>query len=130
MWRQVRDYRDGYVAAATKIEQDFALRTVEFDAEKSADIETFPAVERALMRHVEGQLLNGAGPDVLDLAQSRLSRFWADVNPMIQAHWALIAASAQVLLEADRIAKELKNAAYKRFKQGPAPIARRTNVAV
>ena len=41
---------------------------------------------------------------------SRQSRFWSEVTPTIQAHWALLAAVAQVLLEADRVAKALKDA--------------------
>ncbi len=46
--------------------------------------------------------------DLLALAESRLSRFWADVLPGIQARWALIAAAAEVLLEADRVSQSLK----------------------
>ena len=41
---------------------------------------------------------------------SRQSRFWSEVTPTIQAHWALLAAAAEVLLEADRVAKALKDA--------------------
>jgi len=50
------------------------------------------------------------GPPLLETAESRLSRFWSDVMPAIQAHWALIAAAAEVLLQADRVAKALKKA--------------------
>jgi PglZ domain-containing protein len=42
------------------------------------------------------------------LAVARLSRFWAEVEPAVQARWALIAAAAEVLLKADRVAKEVK----------------------
>jgi hypothetical protein len=55
-------------------------------------------------------LLQSADATLLDLAESRLSRFWSDVMPAIQAHWALIAAAAEVLLQADRVAKALKKA--------------------
>jgi hypothetical protein len=55
-------------------------------------------------------LLQSADATLLDLAESRLFRFWSDVMPAIQAHWALIAAAAEVLLQADRVAKALKKA--------------------
>jgi hypothetical protein len=55
-------------------------------------------------------LLQSADAILLDLAESRLSRFGSDVMPAIQAHWALIAAAAEVLLQADRVAKALKKA--------------------
>ncbi|MBI3467833.1 MAG: PglZ domain-containing protein, partial [Planctomycetes bacterium] len=51
-----------------------------------------------------------ANADLLKLAESRRSRFWADVLPPIQARWALIASAAEVLLEADRVANALKKA--------------------
>jgi len=47
---------------------------------------------------------------MLALARSRLSGFWAETIPNIQAHWALIAAASQVLIEAERLSKALKNA--------------------
>jgi hypothetical protein len=46
----------------------------------------------------------------LQLAEHRLSRFWADVIPAIQAQWALIWSAAEVLIEADRVRKALKMA--------------------
>ena len=60
--------------------------------------------------HVESELLKSATPDLLRLAEYRLSRFWADVIPSIQARWALISSAAEVLIDADRVAKALKNA--------------------
>ena len=60
------------------------------------------------MRHVESGLLGKASSDLLTLAISRMSRFWAEVEPAVQARWALIAACAEVLLEADRVGKEIK----------------------
>jgi hypothetical protein len=72
--------------------------------------ETFLCVERALLAHVESELLKVATPALLQLAEYRLSRFWADVIPAIQARWALICAAAEVLIEADRVGKALKKA--------------------
>jgi len=109
-WRQLRDHRESYVATATKVEEEYALGQLGFDPAHLADLETFLALERSFLNHVEQKLLSGADSDTLDLAESRLSRFWSDVMPAVQAHWALIASAAEVLLEADRVAKDLKKA--------------------
>jgi len=107
-WRGQRDFRDSYVAAATKLEQDYHLSQQQFDADQIGELETCLAVERALLRHVEQKLLASTDAEALELARSRLSRFWSAAEPTVQAHWALIASAAEVLLEADRVAKELK----------------------
>lgn len=107
-WRQLRDYRDTYVAAANAIEQEYALANVEYKPTTITDLETVLPIERALLSHVEQQLINSSSEELLELAKSRLARFWSDVMPSVQAHWALIAAAAEVLLEADRVAKDLE----------------------
>ncbi len=110
-WRLRRDIRDSYVTAARKVQQESLLGQVEFVAGTITHVETFPCLEQALLRHVEEALLEGANTDLLDLATSRQSRFWSEVTPTIQAHWALLAAVAEVLVHADRVAKALKDAA-------------------
>jgi hypothetical protein len=107
-WRNNRDFRGSYVNAASKIEQEFKLAQLALEPAAIIENETFLAVERALLSHVENQLLQAAKPDLLTMAVARLSRFWAEVEPAVQARWALIAAAAEVLLEADRLAKEIK----------------------
>src|SRR5439155_12740446 len=98
-----------------------------FDAKKIVAVETFLAVERALLRHVEESLLEKATDDLLSLAKSRLASFWAEAMPPIQAHWALIAAIDEVLLEADRVEKSLKKppttvlALVKAYADGDSP---------
>lgn len=107
-WRLRRDVRGSYVAASRKVEQELSISKFEFDPEKMAGVETFLAIERALIRHVENSLLEKATGDLLSLARSRQASFWAEAMPAVQAHWALIAAIAEVLLEADRVASSLK----------------------
>jgi hypothetical protein len=109
-WRDSRDARASYVAAATKVEKELGLGQTALDPQGLCKSETFLAGERALLRHVEAELFKDAKPDLLQLAGDRLGRFWAEVEPAIQARWALVAAAAEVLLEADRVARELKKA--------------------
>jgi hypothetical protein len=126
-WRLRRDVRDSYKAASQKVEQDFSLSKLAFDVMKIVAVETFLAVERALLRHVEESLLEKATDDLLLLAKSRLASFWAEAMPAIQAHWALIAAIAEVLLEADRVENALKKppttvlALVKAYADGDSP---------
>ncbi|MFH1922828.1 MAG: PglZ domain-containing protein [Planctomycetota bacterium] len=107
-WRLRRDRRESYVAAARQVEQEFGLAALTFEPKAIEKVETFPAIERALLVHAENRLLEKTDGDVFTLAESRLSRFWCDVEPKLQARWALVASAAEVLLEADRVGQALK----------------------
>jgi hypothetical protein len=109
-WRLRRDRRESYVAAARQVEQEFDLAALTFDPKVIVKVETFPAIERALLVHAENRLLEKTDGYVFTLAESRLSRFWCDVEPQLQARWALVASAAEVLLEADRVEQALKKA--------------------
>ena len=126
-WRLRRDRRESYVAAARRVEQEFNLAALTFEPEAMVNVETFPVIERALLRHAENRLLEKTDGAMLTLAESRLSRFWCDAEPKLQARWALVASAAEVLLEADRVEKALKKAAasvtgmIKEYAEGAEP---------
>jgi hypothetical protein len=126
-WRLRRDVRDSYIAASQKVEQNYSLSKLSFDAKKIVAVETFLAVEGVLLRHVEESRLAKATDELLAMAKSRLASFWAEAMPSIQTHWALIAAIAEVLLEADRVEKSLKKppttvpALVKAYADGDSP---------
>jgi hypothetical protein len=109
-WRLRRDTRKSYVASAQQVEQEFDLANVEFNSHAIMQIETFSIIERALLRNAENRLLEKTDGDMFTLAESRLSRFWCDVEPKLQARWALVASATEVLLEADRVEQALKKA--------------------
>ncbi|MFO7640550.1 MAG: PglZ domain-containing protein [Candidatus Competibacteraceae bacterium] len=109
-WRNSREHRDRYVTVADQVEQDLGLDRLELPVEPLKDNDTLHCVERALLAWVENELLEAATPELLQLAEHRLSRFWAEVIPALQARWALISSAAAVLLEADRVGKALKKA--------------------
>ena len=109
-WRNSRDERDSYVIVANKCEQELSLDHLKLPVDPLKENETFLCVEQALLAHVENELLKAATPALLQLAEYRLSRFWADVMPVIQARWALICSAAEVLIDADRVRKALKTA--------------------
>ena len=109
-WRNSREHRDSYVAVSSRTEQELSLGQLDLPIEPLKENETFLCVEKTLLAHVEGELLRKATPDLLQLAGRRLARFWADVQPQIQARWALISSAAEVLLEADRVGMEVRKA--------------------
>jgi hypothetical protein len=109
-WRNRRDLRDSYVNVANQVEDELGLGKIELSVELLQENETFFCIERALMVHTETELYNSATTASLLIAQQRLSRFWADVKPEVQARWALISSAAEVLIEADRVGKALKKA--------------------
>ena len=132
-WRNNRDCRDSYVDASARVEQVIGplsvvpgplffesqdqrprtgrsgLPTTDHGPRTTDSPETFLAVEQALFHHVESKLQVSASDELLQVAVARQSRFWAEVEPAVQARWALIAAAAEVLIAADRVAKEIKS---------------------
>jgi len=82
-WRQLRDYRDTYVAAANSVEQEYALANVEYNPDTITDLESVLAIERALLNHVEHQLVDAPSEKLLELAKTQLARFWSDVMPSV-----------------------------------------------
>lgn len=109
-WRNSRDARDSYVTVANRVEDDLGLGKIELPVAPLQENETFLCVEFTLLAYVESELLKSSTPALLRLAEYRLSRFWADVIPEIQARWALISSATEVLIEADRVNKALKTA--------------------
>ena len=96
------------MVAALRVEQEFNLAALTFEPKAMTNVETFPAIERALLRYAENRLLEETDGDMLVLAESRKAGFWCDAEPRLQARWALVAAAAEVLLEAERVEKALK----------------------
>src|SRR5262245_14868229 len=108
-WRLRRDLRDSYVAHAHRVENELGLAGMDFRPEQITEVETFLVIEQALQRSVEVTLLEGASDTLIELATARQSSFWAEYLPDVQARWALIAVSGQLLCEADRLAKEIQS---------------------
>ena len=131
-WRNDREGRDRYVTVANQVEQELSLATHQWwsvissntngkpatirerglDAsiqDSAGRCETFLAIEQDLLRAVEIELCAHPRRPLLDLAVSRLSGFWADALPSIQARWALICSAAEVLLHAERVEQALKS---------------------
>jgi hypothetical protein len=108
-WRLRRDLRQSYMNQAAEVAQSLNLGHMPFTLAQLRRLETFLPLEEALQQQVETTLLEQATPDLVHLALTRQSSFWSEVQPEIQARWALIATAGQVLLEATQINQALLN---------------------
>ncbi|MBI4639611.1 MAG: PglZ domain-containing protein, partial [Candidatus Tectomicrobia bacterium] len=108
-WRLRSDLHASYMTHANRVEKELGFSGIDLKLNQMTGIETFLEVERTLQRGVETALLEKARDNLVEIARTRQSSFWSEHLPDVQAHWALIVASGQVLLEADRIEKEMKS---------------------
>jgi hypothetical protein len=111
-WRLRRDLRESYVSQATKIEKEISAAQTEFSLVQIKASETFLVSEKILQRRIQSALLERPSAELVEVAKDRLSSFWSEQLPDVQAQWALIAVCGQLLLEAERIEKEMKSSAH------------------
>ena len=109
-WRQRRDLRESYAALAGQTGKELGLSKMDFELQEVSGSETFLEVENALCHRIIQRLSTKASGELVDLAQQRQSSFWAEHLPGVQAQWALVAVTGQLLLEAERLEQELKSA--------------------
>ncbi len=115
-WRNSREVSGSYLAAAGKVEVVSGQWSVVSGAWAGGNAPSrvmrnapLKKVEMAALRDVEREFLERPSGEALRVAQQKLSGFWAEQVPMIQARWALIAAAGEVLLEALRVESEIKS---------------------
>lgn len=107
-WRNQRDLAAGYAQWAHHVETEIGLANISLPAAALARVTTFAAAERQLQQALEQGLATHPDARQLDVAQNRLSGFWATHDPHIKTRWDVIAAAAQVLLEAERVRRALQ----------------------
>jgi len=79
-WRNNRDVRDSYVTVANKVEQVPQPTSIAGGAAQGK--RNLLARREDFSVHVENELIEATTPGSLQLAEYRLSRFWADVNTL------------------------------------------------
>ncbi len=107
-WRRLRDLDESYARAASRIEQELQLGSIEFKLEQIRDCETFAAIEDALQTAVESALLANPSDALLTFVQQRKTGYWSLHQPEIAARWELALVAAQLLHAARRIEAALK----------------------
>jgi len=107
-WRLRRDLRDSYVAASNQVFTDLGLSKISLNMDQIINVETFLETEQALQSMVEDALAKETRADLVEMAEKHQSGFWSE-QPVVQARWSSITVAGQVLLEADRVEKELRS---------------------
>jgi hypothetical protein len=107
-WRLRRDLRDSYVAASNQVFADLGLSKISLNLDQIINVETFLETEQALQSNVEEALAKETRAELVGMAEKHQSGFWSE-QPVVQARWSSIAVAGQVLLEADRLEKELRS---------------------
>jgi len=126
-WRNRQDLRDSYAALANQVERQFELSSVTFQLETITKTQTFSGIEKILAEKVAAKILEGATEDLVNLAEARQSSFWSEYLPDMQARWALVSMTGQLLLETDRLEKEIKSSSaaasnwFAAYTQGKRP---------
>lgn len=107
-WRLRRDLKDSYVAASNQVFEDLSLSKISLNMDQIINVETFQETEQALQSMIEDALSKETRADLVEIAKKHQSGFWSE-QPVVQARWSSITVAGQVLLEADRIEKELRS---------------------
>jgi hypothetical protein len=98
-WRLRRDLADSYITHANRVEKELGLTGIDFQQQQIADLETFLALEETLQNQIETTLRSTFESQIIEFVKTRQSSFWSEHLPNIQARWAPIAVSGQLLLE-------------------------------
>jgi len=109
-WRQRRDLKESYVKHAVRIESEIFCQPLKFSIQDLDGLETFSCTDSMLQVQIEKALAENASPEILEMSRQRQSGFWSGIYPQIQMQWAFISVLAQLLLEADRVERELTRA--------------------
>jgi hypothetical protein len=102
------------------VEEEMRIADLDLPVETLSLLETFPTLEKQLIRHAEETLLSANPEAALDLAVRRKGGFWPIQEPHFQMRWLLIEHGANVLILGRSIREDLK-----KLKNGPAAMVTR-----
>lgn len=108
VWRNRLDFKDAYVAIATHLEKAFGLDRMTMAVEPLLEIETFPFIEKLLLKAAAKNILDKEFDEASSMAEKRIGLFWSREAPEIQLGWKLIETATGLMRQADKIAEALK----------------------
>jgi hypothetical protein len=109
-WRNRRDLQSNYVDAALRVEKEYTLGTLALDWRALRNVETFRVSDEQLRGSLGEALRIALSKEPQEVIPLRQSGFWSQVDPTVQARWALLAVAAQLLTEVERVDRALKPA--------------------
>ncbi len=129
-WRSRRELGESYRILSESVAQDLGLSgfsRMQLSLPQLQSIEIFQETERLLQSVVAAQMLQAAREDLVQIALRRQKGFWSAQIVQIKAGWELIAAAGALLLQAERVERELKSlpessrAFFDAYTSGAAP---------
>ncbi len=107
-WRNRVDFRDGYIEAATELEEAAGISQMSLNADDVIGVETFPCIESLLIGAVQTFLLEGREEDALRLVEIRKNSFWSREQPEFLMRWSALELGGLLLTESKKIRHRMK----------------------
>jgi PglZ domain len=99
-WRNRLDLGNSYANAATLVEQSLHLAAMDIPFAALQRAETFPEIDRQLLRETARRLAAGAAAtavmEAAEIARKRRNGFWAMREPELQPRWDLVLQAAEL----------------------------------
>ena len=108
-WRNRVDFRDGYIEAATALEEAANISQMDLDPGYLAAVETFPCFESLLIQSAQTSLLEGRLEEAMHLAESRKKSFWSRESPELLLKWSALELAGRFIAEAAKIQAKIKS---------------------
>jgi hypothetical protein len=102
-WRNRLDFKEGYVEAATAIEEIAGLGQMSFSPVDLRAVETFPFIDSLLVRSAQSSLLGGDGEAASALSASRRNSFWSREQPQLSLKWSALELAGRFMLESAKV---------------------------
>ncbi len=111
-WRNRRDLSESYVRWAKQVQAEIGAASLNLNLDALARSETFLAIEMRLQTLVETALAAKVSAQLVEQADRRHDGFWSAQKPEVKTRWEVIADAGRVLMEANRVERELKGKAW------------------
>ena len=108
-WRNRVDFRDGYIQAASELEEAAGIAQMKLNPDDLAAVETFPCIESLLIRSAQTFLLEGRMEEAACLAESRKKSFWSREQPELLLRWSALELAGRFMMEAAKIRDRIKS---------------------
>jgi hypothetical protein len=116
-WRNRRDTQQNYFDTAQRVENELGIANLSLDEDALRNVFTFSKSDTQLLNTLAETLLIKPSHELVNLAQSRRSSFWAMIDEGKGTCWAVVCLAGQVILKSNEIQKFLKTKQPKNVKE-------------
>jgi len=108
-WRSRRELGESYRTLSEGVAQELCLSRIQLSLPQLQNVETFLDTDRSLQSAVAMEMQQAVKEDLIQIGRQRQAGFWSGQIPEMKARWELTAAAGELLLEAQRVERELKS---------------------